>query len=340
MAEPRFVVVHNEQEAWKLLEQALSNHPSLRDAQITFDNWPKLEILLKGRDLEGTLPARYLPALQEYQEAVYKIYSYVKYKDYSLRRLKDSEKQELELVFKVEKGSSEFVAPFADALQKIGLEAAARMSPTQITVFLCLVALLFGSNAAWARWLKYKEDKDTKDISNKAFDTVAEILKNNNRRDDLLVEAIRSSRATKVAHDGVDEAQTRLALSMDEEDQLVVDGARLEGGDLRRAAIAPRKASKNYSEEGPAYLTSVDNSLKQGYVVGVRMSGKGYTFIAKVDNTRLTNDEVVAISHAIFTREPIWIHIEGKTKHDKVIEAMVYSVRKLTQREHDQLESE
>lgn len=339
MAEPSFFMVKSEDDAWQLLEMALRKDSRLQGAQLNFSNWPKLEIVLKGRDLEGTLPSRYLPALQEYQESVFKLYSLFRYREYSVRRLKDAEKQELELVFKVEKGSSEFLAPFAEALQKIGLEAAARMNPQQLTIFLCLVALLVGSGVGWARWLKYKEDKNAKDSSNKAVDAIAKLAQEYAARDAMLIKAIANSRVGKIAMESVDEANTRLALSMDPDDKLVVGGQKLEGSDLRKLATAPRQNSDRFSEEGPAFLSSVENNFK-GVVVGVRMPSKDYTFFAKVDSTRLAQEEVNCISQAIFKKKPIWIHVEGKVRHGKVTEALVYSVRDLTQKERKLLKEE
>ncbi|MFL6587202.1 MAG: hypothetical protein ACJ8GV_10015 [Luteimonas sp.] len=342
------IVLRGEQAAWDLLERALNKDPRLEGAEVSFSGWPKLEITLRGRNLEGTIPARFLPALQEYQESVYKLYSYAKYKEYGTRRLKDHERRELELVFKVEKGSSEFIAQAGEVLQKIGVEAATKMTPMQLTVFLCLVALLFAGHSGFKLWLKHKETKldyddrkSTRESASKALEAAVEtnrqLISSNERirerdaeRDALLKAAVSGTKSAKLAFESAEAAYTRLALSMEPNDNLVVDGVELSGKKLKSAVTAPRQASELYSQEGPAILKSVENDVKKGYIVGVKFLDADFYLNPAVEHTRLTDEEVQCVSKAIFSRKAIWVHVEGRWRRGNVEAATIMSVRELT----------
>ncbi|XQA62370.1 hypothetical protein ACM9XD_03130 [Xanthomonas sacchari] len=335
------IILQNEQDAWGLLERALNKDPRLENATITFSNWPRLEITVRGRDLEGTIPSRFLPALMECQESVYKIYCYAKYKEFSTRRLKDSEKRKLELVYKVEKGSSEFAAQAAEALQKIALEAATKMTPMQLTVFLCLVALLFTGHSGFKHWLKYKENKNDKNLTGRAVDALAEsnrIIAESNKanaerdiaRNDLLKKAVSSTKAAKLAYEGASAAYTRLALSMDAEDNLVVDGIEVPGKELRSAVLSPRMASESYNREGPAVLRSVANDARKGFIVGVKFLDADYDIQTSVERNRLIDEEMQTVGSAVVSSKAVWVHVEGRWRRGNVEGATILSVRELS----------
>lgn len=335
------IVLRSEQAAWELLERALNKDPRLENATVTFSGWPKLEITVRGRDLDGTIPSRFLPALMECQESVHKIYSYAKYREYSTRRLKDAEKKELELVYRVEKGSSEFAAQAAEALQKIALEAAAKMTPMQLTVFLCLVALLFTGHSGFKHWLKYKENKNDKNLTGRAVDALAESNKiiaeaarggaqRDAEREDMLRKAVSSTKAAKLAYEGASAAYTRLALSMDPEDKLVIDGVEVPGKELRSAVLSPRVASEDYNRDGPAVLRSVANDLRKGYSVGVKFLDADYDVQTLVERNRLIDEEMQTVGSAVVSGKAVWAHVVGRWRRGNVEGATILSVRELT----------
>jgi len=343
VAEGAFVI-KNEQDAWRLLEMAVKEDKRLEGAEITFKGWPKLEVVVRGGDLKGTLPGRYLPALQEYQDAVYKTYSYAKYKEYSLRRLTDQDKRDAQLVYKIEEGSSEFIADFQEVLENTLAIAVGRMSGEQILIAVIVSALLIGGRSMMKLWLDHKQDKNGKDLTARAIDALAksnEALATRPSDADknlpLFVEALRESTAARKALSGFDEASKRLVLSMDDKDKIVIDGDEYEGAEVKRYVRAQRISSEQFSVVGPAQLSSLNNSFTRGMDIGVKMLESGEAFHAKLDEGRLIDEEVRVISKALLKREAIWVHIEGKTRKKVVVDAYIHSVRDLTQKERDGL---
>lgn len=354
MANKEQLVIRGESAAWELLERALNKDPGVEALEISFSGWPKLEIVVKGRNLDGTIPSRFLPALQECQESIYRIYSYSKYGEYSTRRLKDNEKRDLELVYRIEKGSSQFGAQMAQTLEKIGMEAASRMTPLQLTTFLCLVALLFAGHSGFKHWLRFQERKlqnedaaSQRESSSRALEAVIEsnriLAEANTRneaqdvaRDELLKQAISETKATKMAFEGASAAYERLARSMDPEDKLKLGSALIPGKELRSAVTSPRQPSQTYENVGAAVFKSVENDFSKGYVVSVRFLDTSFFVTTSIERNRLTDEEVACLSNAIFSGNAVWAHIDGLWRRGNIERARLISVREL---EDSELES-
>jgi len=338
----RSVTVTNEDRAWALLKEALSGAEVPADLDVRIGEIHGIQIHVKGRDLDGTIPARYLPALLQYQESISRLYSYVKYKEYSVRRLTDEDRRAVEIVYKVDKGSSSFGAQLAPILEKIGLEAASKMNGQQLLIFMSLSVVLLAGYGGLKLWLNYKKEKlgaEQSGTAIKALSDVATALAEGQKDDPeiallklkLLKKAIKSSKAASLVMETADTANSRLAFSMDATDKLVVGNVELDGEDLKRAATAPREKSKGFDESGPAVLTSVDNTVGDGYAVGVRFLNSSSAVVARVENDRLIDEERRCVAEAVLSRRPVFIHVDGKWHRGAVIRARILSIRALSE---------
>lgn len=328
------LVIRNEDDAWRLLKAALRGDAVDTDS-ISFEGWPCLHIHLDGRDLNANLPARYLPALQEYQESVQRVYSYLKYKEYGIRRLKDYERKELELVFHVQEGSSQVIADVKDALQAMA-NVMVGMTGKQKAIVICMLGLMISSNLAWAHWLTTKEN--ISDISSQ-HSVAVELIEANKvqgenslKQMEILSDALGASRYGRVTYDSVGDAHGRLISSMDDDDELIVGEARLPGAVLKEVTATPRATSQTYSAEGAATLFSAERASKGGFAIGVRMDD-GEVFYAQIEDNRLVDEEIRTVRDALFNGQPIWVHIEGKLKRQKVKDAFIRGARPLTRTE-------
>src|SRR6185312_2546185 len=101
------IVVRSEGDAWKWLKRALANSiPTDSPVNLRFDGWPSLDLRFKGHDFDSSIPTRIMPPLLEAQKEIHRLYSQLRYGEQNLRRLTSEERERLELVVKVEKGSS------------------------------------------------------------------------------------------------------------------------------------------------------------------------------------------------------------------------------------------
>jgi hypothetical protein len=64
----------------------------------------------------------------------------------------------------------------------------------------------------------------------------------------------------------------------------------------------------------------------------------GGVFNARIESNRLTPEELECVKEAIFSRQPIWVHIEGKLQGNKTVkDAYIHSARELSNVESKRL---
>ncbi|HET9646181.1 MAG TPA: hypothetical protein VFP68_23145 [Burkholderiaceae bacterium] len=98
------MVVRSEEEAYALLQNALDGTlPPW--AELQFDGWPRLEIYLKGKEFDRSITPPLMRGLLELQKGIYQSYGAAKY-DNPTKRLSDEEKKALEIIVRVEGGST------------------------------------------------------------------------------------------------------------------------------------------------------------------------------------------------------------------------------------------
>ena len=117
------IVVSSADDAWALLRAALDGKALPDRVSLVFDGWPRFQMKVSGRDWHGTVPTRIMAPLLDVQRDLYRAYANVCYGDSNLRRLRDEDRELLELVLKVDEGSSEYEAPLYEQLTELARKA-------------------------------------------------------------------------------------------------------------------------------------------------------------------------------------------------------------------------
>lgn len=163
------ITIKNEDEAIALLKQLVEGYELTDTTTIEFESWPKFIIRIKGSDFNGTIPTRIMPTLLDLQKEVHKVYCLTTYGDENIRRLTKKDREQLELVVKVDEGSSIFETLLQAPILKTLQDAASRMSPEQLTAIIIVFGLSVTSTIFWKLWIskriKEKELEQTIELS-------------------------------------------------------------------------------------------------------------------------------------------------------------------------------
>lgn len=148
------IIIKNEDDAISWLEKALNNDSELNQPiSIKFDNWPVLDLHYKGHDFDSSVPTRVMPPLLDAQKEIHRLFCHLRYGEQNLRKLKDNDREILELVVKVEKGSSNFFSELGTAFTQAAASSIKNMESKDILIAIISVALVWGSTSAWKSWL-------------------------------------------------------------------------------------------------------------------------------------------------------------------------------------------
>ncbi|MGQ0700540.1 MAG: hypothetical protein ACT4PZ_20150 [Panacagrimonas sp.] len=128
------LTIRSEDDAWALLNRALSGEVFDEHTDLKFDGWPVFEMNVQGREWDSSVPTRVMSPLLEVQRDLNRAFAEVRYGSPNLLKLKDEERDQLELVVKVEKGSSDFKAELAKQFTEMARIAIERMDGTQAVI--------------------------------------------------------------------------------------------------------------------------------------------------------------------------------------------------------------
>lgn len=103
--ETQLQTIGSEDDAWRLLERWL-NREEMDPESIDFQNWPVLQIKVRGEDYDSSLNASQMSALVDLKKTIGRAYASIAHGAYDMRRLKAEEEEQLEFTTTIRKGSS------------------------------------------------------------------------------------------------------------------------------------------------------------------------------------------------------------------------------------------
>lgn len=133
-------VIKTEEEAWKLLELLVNNFDAEERVLVEFSGWPDFHLAIKGEKYSSSIPGPLLAQLSKIQTLSNRYYGWLIYEG-DARNIKKSEKEGLELLFSVQKGSTEIKADLSAFLTNISEALSNEKTTTRVAITLIVLAL-------------------------------------------------------------------------------------------------------------------------------------------------------------------------------------------------------
>lgn len=321
--------IASDEDAFALLARLVEGQPLGPDYEIRFDGWPRFVITVKGTDFDGTIPTRIMPTLLELQAQVHRLYCRTAYGDGNLRRLSKQDKEALELVVRVERGSSFFETLLGDPLYKTLQAAVGKMSPEQTTIVVIVFAVLIASGWGWKLWLNKRSAEAQLDQQ----------LKLSKLENDRLALILRAGQQVPVAAElaeGIDPLRRSLVANLKPDDRLEVPTAGPQdpesppvvvlGADAQQLTRTPRQPSIERMVDDSFRLLSADFSKAGTVRVELRRISDDYEFRADVPAGVLDNNQERALRDKSWERVPLRLSVLVNDHQGRYTSAKVVSV--------------
>lgn len=326
------IKITNEVEGFELLEKLLSDD-NLDLSGIEFEGWPSFSIRIQGKDFDGSVPTRIMPALLELQRLIHKSYCETTYGSDSLRKLTKEDKEQLELVVKVDKGSSIFDTVMDSALMKLVTAAGSKMTPEQITLVAIVLALTLSTTVMWRSYQarktrEFELDQEVRlsDIDKEKMQLMADGMKEI---------ALISSRQASVI-ESTTHVRDELLTKLKPEDQLhvnpnepAVEGVTpvsITGNDAKALTTKPRESAVERMVSGEFSLVSADFSAIDNTRFVVERKSDNYQFRADVPLGVLDDSQMVRLRDNSWNRVEVTMSILVRELHGRYTSAKVVSV--------------
>jgi hypothetical protein len=327
-------IINSESDAFRLLREIVEGSKIDNVEDIKFEEWPKFVIRIKGEQFNGTIPTRIMPSLLELQKELHKAYCLTVYGDENTRKLTKKDKEKLELVVKVDEGSSWFETLLNDKLTKIIQDAAGKMSPEQLVVVAIVFGVLIASTIGWKAWLT-KKSKD-KEIDAELEKTI-ELSRLEKEKLELISKASGMVPVIEAIINSTNNLKSDFATNLKSADVLEVGGSKTEdspeekinmtGELVSKLSEKPREKAVEKKVSGVYLLLSADFTDEEGLRVSLRRQDDGYEFKAKIPLGVIGDEQSEIIKEDSWNKKAMKLDILVKELHSRYTSATVVAVR-------------
>jgi hypothetical protein len=310
------ITITNEQQAWELLERAISQGMD-GAVDLRFEGWPVFRMNAKGRDWNSTVPTRVMTPLLDVQKDINRSYASIRYGEGNLRKLKDEERDELEVVVKVSQGSSLFDAELWKHFSTIAQAAVGRMDGTQVVITVLGLALLLTAPVMYKAWLANKQKE-------KELDNQLQMSQEESRRMEIFAAAINRQPLLVAAQEDVEATQNRFLKAARPGDVLAVKGQALTSSEAASLAQSEREHAKDIVIDGVFMLLGNRTDKSDGFRITVRRLSDLLTINADVP-IELPFDQQKLIQDAEWQKKKIMLTMNASVLREAISQAVVIS---------------
>ncbi|WP_341743111.1 hypothetical protein [Azonexus hydrophilus] len=269
------ITIRSDIEAWELFQRAINGDPLPERLKLKFVGWPNFEVKIQGKDWFGTVPTRVMGPLLEIQKDIHRIYASIQYGESSARRLKDEEREALEIVVKVDEGSSDFKASLTEQLNELADKAFAKMDSRDIAIVILGLALVYGGVEVSKAWIAERQ-------AGKEMEKVVQLSQQETERLRIFSEAMQKKPILSEAKTNYEDSQNRLLKAVKSHDVVNIKGVQLGGSDVSEIVQTERARSTEHHIEGVFQILANDVSKSSGYRIKISRLADALQFSANV----------------------------------------------------------
>ncbi|WP_157944515.1 hypothetical protein [Mangrovicella endophytica] len=335
--------IDSEDSAWEALDWLIRNRAEARHARLDLSDlsWTRVHLNFKGKPFEQTVTSSIMKGVVEFQNDLYRSLSLILKDDERITRLTDAEKSKSELIFKVDKGSSDLDAQAGDQLGLLQI-AVEKMSGRQVLIaVLTLLVLYFGYHGVDSYFEHKVEEKRVEaeekgrqfDIQERKdlYDFVQKIIKSNPDRNRIINNAFRASptAATIGEHNrhGFDEVIRNSAAA----EQLTIQGTSLSSGVISEIRRSNRATSEEVVIKDLFRVVGVDSDNPESYTVHLENEDASQTIVAQLDDPLIQSRYQKAIQRSEWSDSLVMVHLTARRVGGMIKDAKItraYAPRK------------
>ncbi len=310
----QIIVITNEAQAWEVLERAVTEGMP-EEIELRFEGWPTFEMNIQGRDWHSTVPTRIMTPLLDVQKDINRAYASVKYGNHNLRRLKDEERDELEMVVKVREGSSNFGSELWEQFSIIGKAAVERMNGTEAVVTVLGLALTFAAHATYKAWLSQRQKE-------KELEHQVQMSQEETRKLEVFASAQQRQPILVVAQEEIQATQNRFLKVVKPGDVLNVKGEAIRAEDASALAQPERERAVDLVIEGMFSILGNRTDRSEGFRITVKRISDQLTLNADVP-IELPYVQQQIIQEAEWRKTQVYLSINASMLRDSISQASV-----------------
>lgn len=318
------IVIENEDQAFRVLERALSNELGDQPYELEFKNWPVLEIRLTGSGYDSTITSDMAEAVVGVQRAVNRAYARTVHGTSNARSLTDLERRDIQFKAKVKRGSSLIEINLGPFVEKLATTITTKMTPEMLAITVVGLAITGASLLAYKAYLASRSAD--KQVGQESLDKIA-LSKEETRRLEIFAEALTRSSSLANARADFDDARGEIIQSGANAQSLSVNSVEIDGETARVIGAAKRAESEEVQLNGNYSILAVDQRLPGQVRLRVRRMEDGLEFFASLNDNSLNQSQISLLQKAEWDRDTVYMSINGRSLRGEITVAKVISVK-------------
>lgn len=317
------LTIGSEDDAWDTLKSAIKGNLELDHLDFEFTDWPVLNIKLKGEKFQASITPKVMEGFIALQKDIYRAFAKLRYNDAN-HRLTNEEKESLEIIVKVEQGSSDLFASLKGAIEVFAKEAANKMESKHIVTVVLGAALMWTSHAAWNSYLDQQVKIKSMDVQTYSSTQETERMK-------VLRDIVKDKPVLQVVQENSEETYDKILRTAVSADSIQIGSEVIKKEEVKQLIKSTRKAPVETRLDGACQIRKVDSSKLGVFVVEVTFLPDGRVFKAEVKEEFLaTRDKFKGlIRDAEWEKKPVKLTMNCREKNGEVVDAVILDVEKI-----------
>lgn len=314
------IVISDAETAWAVFQAAVAREGLPDKFVLEFRGWPNFEMNVKGRDWDSTVPTRVMGPLLEIQKDINRKYVEIAYGSANLKKLRDEDRDRLELVVKVAKGSSDYKAPLDEQFNVLVSKAVEKMDSIDIAITIIGIALVWGGVEISRAWIARRQKEVDANVT-------VELSKQETERLRIFSEATKRSPTLIESRQDYEDSQNRLLKSLKPSDSAEFKGVQLSGHDAKEITQQERARAEDEDISGVFRVLANDASKGADFKVKLSRVSDGLTLNATVPfELDLKQRELIQKAEWSKGQFLVQVCISAKILRGSINDALVYSV--------------
>ncbi len=327
------IKIENENDAWEIFEKALEGEfDDQSDIELTFSNWPQIDIKLKGVKHKASLTAKNMEGLVELQTTLFRTYALTVHNKLNAKNLTNDEKEKLTIIFQVSEGSSDVWAELIKVLSILAKDMTKKLEPKHYVITVLGISLIWGSTATLSTYLQHQKDlfvaeqqtvQKKNEIDERIFASEQEF-----RKMEILTNAFQYNPQLEQIRESVDAMNANLLQKFSDADEISVQGTKkIKSKTIQQIFKKKRVGAVEDRLDGLFRIIKVDSSTPDHFNVTVRNISDGT--IVKItiqDSYVIDKKKKQCLQDAEWSKVPVLLRMNIKRLRGVIVNASILNV--------------
>ncbi len=325
------LIIDSEESAINAIKRLLSGEISCATARaLQFDGWPVTRAYVAAKHLDSALTPYMMEGYIDLQRSLFRSYALLTQGDGNARRLSEELKSQLELVVKVESGSSDGSIDWTEVLNKVLEGLVNKMEPTHIVITVISLALIYGGVTILLRHLDGKKEERLAEISNKTTIQTLEALKFSTEKDverfKIIESAISNFPKLRAIEDDAVSARESVVKHYTRDQDALIDGVHITQEAGKQLTRNSRALSTTVHLDRIYRINRVDSTSPIGFRVKLEDLETRVEIDAGVQDAILSQEQKAILRDAEWGKTPVRALIDAREKDGEIFDAVVMKV--------------